>query len=198
MTRPFRDSGPRPAHVRQSSHAIQSRCERRALDLLLLVATLFVLATCGGSRQDADDSASTRDGASTQGASNAAGTERGAELYARCATCHQQNGEGVPGGFPPLAGSEWVTRNATIPIRIVLHGLQGPIMVKGQAFDAAMLSYGTGAPMSDAEVAAVVTYIRNSWGNTASEVTAEQVAQERAATRTRTTPWTAAELQSIR
>ena len=91
-----------------------------------------------------------------------------------CAACHGQNAEGGPAG-PPLAGAEWVTGPVSNLIRIQLRGLKGPIVVKGVEynFPAGM------APMAyqdDAQIAAVLTYVRNSFGNKASAVTPEQVA----------------------
>lgn len=127
-----------------------------------------------------------------------AAAQNGAQLYQRCATCHQANGAGIPGAFPPLAGSEWVTGKPDAAIRIVLHGMQGPVTVKGQKYDAMMMPYGTGQAMTDAEVAAVLTYVRTNFGNKASPVTAAQVAAARAATKTRTKPFTAAEIASLK
>lgn len=104
----------------------------------------------------------------------------------------------MPGTFPPVALSEWAAAaNVALPIRVVLHGLQGPITVKGQKFNGTMPAFGTGQPMNDAEVAAVLTYVRSSWGNKASAVSAEDVAKERAATASHTAPWTAAELTTL-
>ncbi len=97
----------------------------------------------------------------------------GQQAYQRCTVCHQATGQGVSGAFPPLAGSEWATAaNAALPIRIVLKGLQGAITVKGARYNGAMPAFGTGQPMNDADVAAVLTYVRSSWGNKASAVTA--------------------------
>ena len=122
----------------------------------------------------------------------------GQQIYQRCATCHQATGQGLSGSFPPLAGSEWATaQNAAVPIRIVLHGLQGLITVRNQRFSSAMPPYGTGQPLSDAEVAAVLTYVRSAWGNKASAVTGDQVARERAATASRTTMWAATDLTPL-
>jgi mono/diheme cytochrome c family protein len=122
----------------------------------------------------------------------------GRQVYQKCAVCHQATGQGLPGAFPPLAGSEWATAaNAALPIRIVLHGLQGPVMVKNQRFNSAMPAYGTGQPLSNAEVAAVVTYIRSAWGNKASAVTEDDVGKEKTATASRTTPWTASDLTAL-
>ncbi len=100
--------------------------------------------------------------------------EAGKTEYALCQACHGPDGNGVPGLAPPLAGSEWVTGPVENPIRITLRGLGGPIKVKG-------VDYNLPAPMmavahlSDAQLAAVLTYVRNSWGNKASAVTADQV-----------------------
>jgi mono/diheme cytochrome c family protein len=104
----------------------------------------------------------------------------------------------MPGAFPPLVGSEYATAaNVAVPIRIVLHGLQGPITVKGVQYNSVMPAYGTGIVMSDEEVAAVLTYVRRSWGNSASAVTPADVAKERSAARSRTGPMTAEELRSL-
>lgn len=117
----------------------------------------------------------------------------GAELYAQqCVACHQANGEGMAGAFPPLAGSEWVTGDAELPIKVLLSGLGGPVEVKGQSYNGAMPAFG--AVWNDEEIAAVVTYIRAEWGNEAGEVDAEQVAAVREETGSRGT-WTADELQ---
>jgi mono/diheme cytochrome c family protein len=116
----------------------------------------------------------------------------GAAVYgSTCVACHQADGRGTPGLFPPLAGSEWVTEDAALLIRIALHGLTGPISVSGTAFSGAMPPW---KQLSDEELAAVLTYVRESWGNAAAAVTVEDVAREREATRDRPGPWTAAEL----
>jgi mono/diheme cytochrome c family protein len=98
-----------------------------------------------------------------------------------CATCHQVTGMGVEGIFPPLAGSEWVQGSPDRVIRIVLHGLKGPVSVKGKQYSAsAMPAFGkvagSGYNWNDDRLAAVLTYIRQEWGNKASPITAEQVA----------------------
>lgn len=121
---------------------------------------------------------------------------KGSEVYANvCAACHQQSGQGVPGSFPPLAGSEWVTQNPEIPVRVVLHGLKGPVEVSGENYNAVMP--GWGGKLSDAEVAAVVNYIRTNWGNSADEVDEEFVQQVRQQTEDRADNWTADELREL-
>ncbi len=117
----------------------------------------------------------------------------GLEVFATCTACHQANGLGLPGAFPPLAGSEWVNGKPQIPIAIVLHGMQGEITVKGAKYNQIMMAWGPA--FKDQEIANVVTYVRSQWGNKAGPVTAAQVAAVRAATKSRTTQWTPAELR---
>ncbi len=161
------------------------------------------LVACGGNKEQ---SAASQAAASPGAAAPAAGTPvataaaapNGQQIFQGCAVCHQATGLGMPGSFPPLAGSEWATAaNVAVPIRVVLHGLQGAVTVKGQKFSSAMPAYGTNQPLSDSEVAAVLTYVRSAWGNTASAVTAEQVAAERTATASRTTMWAVGDLQPL-
>lgn len=110
-----------------------------------------------------------------------------------CATCHQANGVGVPSVFPPLAGSSIVAGDPDRLIRIVLHGLQGPIEIDGKTFVGVMPAQG--GQLDDAEIAAVLTYVRGAWGHRAAAVAPENVARIRAGT-TRTTLWTWAELNA--
>ena len=110
--------------------------------------------------------------------------EVGKKLFnnAACNTCHQVTGLGVPGVYPPLAGSEWVQGSEERVIRIVLYGLNGPVKVKGTDFPGTvqMPSFGkvtgSGFNWSDDKIAAVLTYVRSEWGNTAGPITADQVA----------------------
>lgn len=111
----------------------------------------------------------------------------GKRLYndAACNACHQANGMGTPGAIPPLAGSEWVTGSDERLAHIVLYGLTGPITVKGNQYNSAMPPFGRGIPgtmkgWSDDRIAAVLTYIRQEWGNQAPPVTTERVAEIRA------------------
>ncbi len=119
--------------------------------------------------------------------------ERGAAVYTRtCIACHGVDGLGAPMVFPPLAGSSWLTGDPELPIKIVLHGLFGPVTIDGKHFMNAMAPLG---PMlSDAEIADVLTYVRQRWQNDAAPVDAVAVQKVRAATRERAQMWTAAEL----
>ena len=118
----------------------------------------------------------------------------GAKIYAAtCNACHQANGLGTPGQFPPLAGSEWVTGSEERLVRIILHGIVGEIEVEGEMFNGLMPTWGP--TLRDEELAAVATYVRQSWGNKAAPVTTATVTRIRLANASRTKPWTAAELQ---
>lgn len=94
----------------------------------------------------------------------------GAELYTKtCGACHQANGLGVPGAFPPLDGSAYVTGpNVERLASIMLYGLMGPIKVNGVTYAGVMLPQGS--ILKDDELAAVASYIRTSWSNKASPV----------------------------
>lgn len=113
----------------------------------------------------------------------------------QCAPCHQADGNGVSGQFPPLAGSEWVLAEGPNRIaRIVLNGLAGPIKVKGSDYNNQMNGFKDS--LDDNQIANVLTFIRNSWGNKASAVTAAEVAAIRAAVADKG-PWSAADLETI-
>jgi len=121
--------------------------------------------------------------------------ERGRQVFAQnCQSCHQQTGRGLAGVFPPLVGSEWVTGPEETVIRILLNGLHGPIQVAGATYDGLMPAWRD--PLPDADLVAVATYIRQWAPNAAPAVAPASVAALRAATASRTTPWTAAELRA--
>lgn len=102
--------------------------------------------------------------------------ERGKKIFlANCAVCHQPNGLGAAGqGYPPLAGSEYVTGGTRRLGMIVLKGLQGPLTVKGQSYGSAVMQPWD-KTLSDAKVADVLTYIRQEWGNTGGPVAPEGI-----------------------
>jgi mono/diheme cytochrome c family protein len=110
----------------------------------------------------------------------------GAEVYRReghCITCHQPDGNGLPAAhFPPVAGSEWTTGNAERLIRLVLHGLLGPITVKGVQYPG-LVPMTPFKGLSDEELAAVLTYVRNDFGNKASAISPQQVKEVREKTK---------------
>jgi mono/diheme cytochrome c family protein len=126
-------------------------------------------------------------------APDAAVHARGLDVYRRtCIACHGFEGRGVPQVFPPLDGSDWITGDPELPIRIVLHGLQGPVRVGSGQYQNVMAPLGS--TLDDAEIADVLTLVRQSWSNDAAPITADQVRAVRTATAARTSMWTAAEL----
>jgi mono/diheme cytochrome c family protein len=101
--------------------------------------------------------------------------DRGKKIFAaNCQTCHQANGQGVPGQYPPLAGSEFTIGGSRRMAMIVMKGLQGPVKVKGQQYGSAVMQPWD-KTLTDQKIADVITYERSEWGNTASPVTAEQI-----------------------
>jgi mono/diheme cytochrome c family protein len=160
----------------------------------VLLPTAFV--ACGGGEKPvppAQDAESSVASTALATAASANVDSIAQSVYATCTTCHQATGAGVPGAFPPLAGSEIVTGKPEIPVAIILHGLMGPVKVNGTEYNGMMTAWG--GAFNDVQIAAVTTHIRSQWGNTASPVTPELVAKVRAATSSRTTMWTWDELQ---
>lgn len=99
---------------------------------------------------------------------------RGKEIYNdNCITCHMAKGEGVPEAFPPLAESDYFADSTELAIRAIKFGLQGPIKVNGEEYDNQMPETG----LAPEEIADVMNYILNSWGNEAKEgmITKEMV-----------------------
>jgi mono/diheme cytochrome c family protein/glucose/arabinose dehydrogenase len=93
-----------------------------------------------------------------------------------CITCHQADGKGLPAsGFPPLSGTAWVTGNEDRLIKVILKGLMGPLEINGKNYDGQVPMTPFGGLLNDEEVAAVATYVRNSFGNSASVVQPEKV-----------------------
>lgn len=149
-----------------------------------LAAVLVITISCGG-ETSASDTPRVASGSAPAAGATAASAAAGEKMYQqRCTSCHQADGKGMPGVYPPLAGSEFVTtENVGVPIRIAIHGVQGPIEVKGAQFNSLMPAYGLGIVMSDSDVAAVLTYVRSSWGNNASAVSAHDVHEVREETK---------------
>ena len=118
-----------------------------------------------------------------------------------CVTCHMPNWQGLPNVYPPLAGSEWVVGSEERVIKILTHGLKGPVTVMGNTYNvAAMPAFGQvpggGYNWSDEKIAAVLTYVRQAWGNTAGPIDVAKVTEIRLAGADRK-EWTEAELLEI-
>ncbi len=132
--------------------------------------------------------------------------ESGKEIYMKaapggglCFTCHQANGKGLDGQFPPLAGSDWVLGDKERLIKITMHGLMGEIEVNGVKYNNVMAPPGIPpGSLTDKQIADVLTYIRNDWGNSASSVSPGEVASVRESVKDRAPMqmWTVAELNA--
>jgi mono/diheme cytochrome c family protein len=129
-----------------------------------------------------------------------------------CAACHgaEGTGQGKADGCPPLAGSEWVVGTGAGAqsrlARIVLHGLTGPVVVKGQPYSGGQMPNWSGGKLGDSaatyrKLAAILTYVRSSWGNAAGEITPEFLEAvdqaERAKGRAANQNWTGPELEKV-
>lgn len=121
----------------------------------------------------------------------------GGQLFALyCSACHGADGAGATGGaFPPLAESPWVGGDPDRAVKIVLHGLHGPVNVAGKTYNLEMPPQGT--MLADDQIAAILTYVRSSWGNQAGPVTADLVKSIRTANSGRDKTWTAGELLKL-
>lgn len=155
------------------------------------LASMALLA-CGGSGEKPAEGTPAAQPEAAPAAAAATPTGGEAIYTQRCITCHQADGAGLPGTYPPLAGSEYATAaNPGVPARVVIHGISGPITVHGAQFNNLMPPYGVGVQMSDEEIAQLLTYVRSSFGNSASAVTAADVAKARSETSSHTGPMTA-------
>ncbi len=167
--------------------------------LMIAAALLFAVCIAYIAGADIDTPAAWGDGrhAADLGGVSAAvtGAVDGAAVFAsRCAACHQAQGQGLPGVFPPLAGSEWVMGKDSTTAAIVLFGVTGPLSVKGENYNGAMPAFG--ALLTDAEIAAVLSHVRAQWGNQASPVRPDTIAAARSAHSGRTTPFSPTDLPS--
>lgn len=119
--------------------------------------------------------------------------ERGEAVYAKtCIACHGTDAKGVPHAFPPIDGSDWLTGDPALPIKIVLHGLIGPVKVGDEEFNS--VTAPLVPSLNDQEIADVLTYVRQRWTNDAAPVDEATVIMIRAQTKGRTEMWNAGEL----
>jgi mono/diheme cytochrome c family protein len=135
----------------------------------MLIVLVVAMAGCANSSHGPTAAA-----ASAAAAKNPASASDGGAVYvANCSSCHQADGEGVPGAFPPLAGNPTVTGNPVAVITIVKNGLEGRVVVKGQAYSGIMPRWK--GLLSDEQLADVITYVRSSWKNRATGVSVADV-----------------------
>ncbi len=164
---------------------------------VIILAAAMALSACNAFVHDETPPEWTDPAGASQdvGAIAAGSGGPGAAVFnGKCAVCHQMTGKGIPNVYPPLAGSAIATGDPVLPIRIVLHGFNGPIERGGAKFNGVMQPWQN--DLTDQEIADVLTFVRSSWGNTAAAVTAEQVKEQRAATKRKVGAYTEQELQS--
>ena len=124
--------------------------------------------------------------------------DSGKKIFAlRCASCHQTNGLGIPNQYPPLADSEWVSANPALITKIILKGLKGEITVKGEKYGTSAAVNMAAVPIDDREIANVVTYVRQAWGNDSSELTEVEVSRIKIESVNQIEQWVGEDLQSI-
>ena len=120
-------------------------------------------------------------------------SETGETLFLNnCAACHHPNGLGSENGLPPLAGSPWVEGEESRLIRIVLHGLRGPLEIDDRIYDLEMPGFGR--VLTDSDLASILSYIRKRWGKSTPQIAPVTVGWVRAANPDRTIYWTVEEL----
>jgi mono/diheme cytochrome c family protein len=115
-----------------------------------------------------------------------------AQFESYCAACHDVGGQGVAGEAPPLTGSSWVIGPQHRLIRILLHGVRGPIEVAGNTYNREMPGFGQ--VMTDAEIASLASFVRSQFGGMSGPVEPAAIGRIRAATPQRRDPWTTDEL----
>ena len=173
---------------RKSKRRICCLCFRtgpmiRKLPLLALLLSLELTAK---------DGVQTKSGSVGSGASRQITTSGAAHYERLCAGCHGGDGLASDGEAPPLAGSSWVAGPETRLIRIVLHGVRGPIQVGDKIYDREMP--GVGSKLSDRELAAMLSFVRSRWGASSATTKPEAITRVRAAAGKRARYWTVEEL----
>lgn len=151
----------------------------------------------GGFRPDAYDETGWRSSGAATAATAAESIDPmvlGKRVYNNCMACHQRDGQGVPGNYPPLANSEWIAGPEATLAALLLHGLEGSVSVRGESYNQVMPAWGH---LSNEQIAAVLTFVRGSFGNSAGPVVPELVAAVREQTSDRSRPWKADELEGF-
>lgn len=168
--------------------------KNRPVPRLILIVVSAVVLWCVGyivltQRNDAPELGDRRTLSTLEGKpAGAGGAADGAQVYmANCVACHQATGAGLPGVFPPLAGAEWALAADKVPVNILLHGVAGKLTVKDTAYNGQMPAFKD--KLSDDEIAAVLSYVRSSFGNSAGKIGADVVKAERETGKDRKDSW---------
>jgi mono/diheme cytochrome c family protein len=158
---------------------------------LFMWSAIYIKETVMTAAPEAGDSRATQVAAldcTTNSASVAKVAIDGSAIFqAKCLACHQANGQGIPGVFPPLAASEWVIGKPEVLANILLHGINGKINVKGTDYNGQMPAFKD--LLKDDELAAVLSHIRSGWGNKAEAIDETLIKNVREATKIRDKPY---------
>ncbi|WP_124980780.1 c-type cytochrome [Nonlabens xiamenensis] len=151
---------------------MQASLQFHLLKPFYLTAAFLLLITSCKEKEDTSEVTTQNQTEEVQQTPLQASVNRGREIYSElCVTCHLPSGKGVPGAFPPLHPSDWLTEKRTESIHAVKYGLKGEITVNGETYDSVMLPLG----LDDQEVADVMNYTIQTW-NEGKIVTVEEVA----------------------
>jgi mono/diheme cytochrome c family protein len=194
MSKTSKGSPQTPGAQRQREHADPDENTRPLpwflvmfLGAMTMWGAFYIYITPSGEESAYGDQRSVATLRPPEQVAGAAAKVDGKQLFAsNCAACHQATGQGVAGVFPPLAASEWVLGDEKVLSNILLHGVAGEMQVKGATYKGAMPAWKA---LSDDELAAVMSYIRSDWGNTAPAVKPDTVKAQREATKDRTGPY---------
>ena len=144
----------------------------------MLAAMALLLSACGQEGEPTASDDTVVHDAEVAAASTADLVAKGEAIYlANCAACHQPNGEGLKGAFPPLANSDYLAGDRKAVLSAAMFGLSGPITVNGVDYNGVMPSLGH---LPDEDLAAALTYVFSAWGNDFAAVSVEEVAALRA------------------
>jgi mono/diheme cytochrome c family protein len=183
------ESGRRAQAREQEDPSERNRPIPLAVAIITLAVVIFgvtyILLSEPFGRADLGDRRTVADLRAAAAGAAAAAVDGKQIFTANCVACHQATGKGLPGVFPPLDGSEWVAGNERTVANILLHGVSGELTVMGNPYKGAMPSF---QQLSDAELAAVASYVRSEWSNKAGAIKSELFTTERKSS-TRTTPF---------
>jgi mono/diheme cytochrome c family protein len=144
---------------------------------IFFILLVFLLSACGGRKQSSQQQTQPQTPVASAEKSAEMANHPGKKVYQSfCLACHMADGSGVPGMHPPLIQTDWVTGDKERLIDITLNGMSGKIEVNGETYNSIMPPH---SHLSDKQIADVLTYIRKSFGNDASEITVTEVQKVR-------------------
>lgn len=148
----------------------------RKYHFLILLLISFLIVHCNSKKEQAADNQIEN---ISESPDDESGEHPGASLYTQyCGTCHQPDGSGVSGLYPPVRNSDWVNGDKERLINVVLNGLSGPIEVNGEQYNSAMPA---NSYLSDQQIADILTFLRQNFDNNSSAILPDEVASVRAA-----------------